>query len=138
MEPGPKEWPNCRRSYPIAPPEPRRAATWLSERGNALSLFKADAHYCAVVGYRGSWDRPGTKGDTPNFDMPTVTDFVFGDADSTMRFTFHAAAAGSAIASDDRQRGRPSAHFPAKPRPFDRPVAQRFGARSTCSGRADV
>jgi len=47
--------------------------------------------------------------------MPKVTNFVFGDADFTTRLTFHDAAAGATIASDNRQRGL-SAQIPARPR----------------------
>jgi hypothetical protein len=103
----------------------------LVERCKAAS--KVDPIYCAIAAYHGSWDRPDTwfadavratmkKRNAPNFDMPNDAylgaDDVAADAASGRQ---HAALTTPALLLDDRERGRSSALFPARPMTTDHP-----------------
>ena len=97
------------------------------ERCTAIPHFKADPLYCAIAVYRGSWERPDTifadavkasvvKGDAPNFDILQDGDFDSSDiASHTLKPGRDGAQTAPALSSDDRERGRSSALFPAKP-----------------------
>ena len=110
---------------------PRQIAQ-LGERCKTSPRFKGDPIYCAIAAYRGAWDRPDTafadavrtsvaKNDAPDFEMPADTSLDFAEVETATQPALHATATAPPLAPDDRQRGRSSTLFPAKPQQLDRP-----------------
>jgi hypothetical protein len=121
----------------------------LVERCKLDPRFTANSIRCAIAAFHGSWERPdnkfadavltsAAKGDAPNFDMPDEVD------DRSKGITTEPPVSGERISTvpssalDDRQQGRSSALFPARPKQFtgtssSSPAADQLQESSTSS-----